>query len=99
MKPTRAQAARYRDQVRGTLLGGAGWDSLGYPVEFAALPEIRARHGSAGVRAYVDAGSGAYGLVSDDTQMTLFTVDGLIRAGVRRDRGLGFTASVVHRAY
>src|SRR5262249_33138808 len=31
--------------------------------------------------------------------MTLFTVEGLIRAGIRRDRGIGFTIGMVHAAY
>jgi ADP-ribosylglycohydrolase len=39
------------------------------------------------------------GTITDDTQMTLFTVEGLIRAGVRTDRGIGFTVAVVHHAY
>jgi ADP-ribosylglycohydrolase len=37
--------------------------------------------------------------ITDDTQMTLFTVEGLTRAGVRTDRGIGFTVAVVHHAY
>jgi ADP-ribosylglycohydrolase len=39
------------------------------------------------------------GLVTDDTQMTLFTVEGMIQAGIRRDRGLGFSLAVVHGGY
>lgn len=44
-------------------------------------------------------GGSRYGLITDDTQMTLFTVEGMIRASVRTDRGLGFTVPVVHHAY
>jgi ADP-ribosylglycohydrolase len=97
MKLTRARAEEYQARVRGALLGGAIGDALGYPVEFMASSEIHARHGEDGVREYVDAGG--YGLISDDTQMTLFTVEGLTRAGVRTDRGIGFTVAVVHHAY
>jgi ADP-ribosylglycohydrolase len=100
MNWTRAEAETYRARVRGCLLGGAVGDALGFPVEFMGLAEIRAKCGEDGVRQYLDGnGTGAYGLVSDDTQMTLFTVEGLIRAGVRTDRGLGFTVGVVHHAY
>jgi ADP-ribosylglycohydrolase len=80
-------------------MGGAVGDALGAPVEFMSLDAIRARCGADGVREYLSAGFGGrsgYGLITDDTQMTLFTAEGLIRAGIRRDRGLGFTVAVVH---
>ncbi|SJZ61235.1 ADP-ribosylglycohydrolase [Marinactinospora thermotolerans DSM 45154] len=98
----RDQAERYRSRVRGCLLGGAIGDALGAPVEFMTLAGIRAEHGAAGVREYVadhSDGTPRHGLVTDDTQMTLFTVEGLIRAGVRADRGTGFTPAPVHHAY
>jgi ADP-ribosylglycohydrolase len=98
----RAAAERYQARVRGCLLGGAVGDALGAPVEFTDLPELRLRYGQAGIREYVgvtEGGQTRYGLITDDTQMTLFTVEGLIRAGVRRDRGIGFTVDVVHHAY
>lgn len=99
---TRPEAEAYRSRVRGCLLGGAVGDALGAPVEFMALTDIQERCGEAGVREYLAAdwgGGDHHGLVTDDTQMTLFTAAGLIRAGVRTDRGLGFTVGVLHRAY
>lgn len=92
----------YRSRVRGCLLGGAIGDALGGPVEFWDLGRIRSECGSAGVRAYVAEdidGTPTFGRITDDTQMTLFTVEGLIRASVRTDRGLGFTVAVLHHAY
>jgi ADP-ribosylglycohydrolase len=86
----------YASKVRGCLLGGAVGDALGAPVEFVSLDEIRAAHGPGGVREYVGP---PYGVITDDTQMTLFTVEGLIRAGVRTDRGIGFTFELVHGSY
>ncbi|MFD7510749.1 ADP-ribosylglycohydrolase family protein [Streptomyces sp. NPDC059853] len=94
----RAEQQEFRSRVRGCLLGGAIGDALGAGVEFDALEAIRATHGPHGVRDYVPA-YGRRGAVTDDTQMTLFTVDGLIRAHVRRDTGAWHPPTDVHAAY
>lgn len=95
----RADEEAYRARVRGCLLGGAIGDALGGPVEFTDGRSIVAAHPDR-VREFVAGGPGwPAGTVTDDTQMTLFTVEGLIRAGVRTDRGIGFTVAVVHHAY
>ena len=55
-------------------------DALGYDVEFCfSLSEIRERHGSAGIQepALNDIGKA---VVSDDTQMTLFTAQGILES-------------------
>jgi ADP-ribosylglycohydrolase len=98
----RAAMANYASRVRGCLLGGAIGDALGAPVEFWDLARIRSECGDAGVTEYLPAtfaGAEGYGLITDDTQMTLFTVEGMIRASVRVDRGIGFTISVLAHAY
>jgi ADP-ribosylglycohydrolase len=59
------------------LLGGAIGDALGYRVEFDSLAAIRRKHGEEGIR--LAAASGML-QVSDDTQMTLFTLQGQVRA-------------------
>jgi ADP-ribosylglycohydrolase len=69
-----------RDRYRGCLLGGAVGDALGAGIEFLSLADIRRRHGPRGVSGYVPA-YGRLGAITDDTQMTLFTAEGL-----RRDR-------------
>jgi ADP-ribosylglycohydrolase/protein-tyrosine phosphatase len=61
----------------GCLLGGALGDALGYRIEFMRWPEIRERHGPQGIRL---AAAGGTLVVSDDTQMTLFTLEGQLRA-------------------
>jgi ADP-ribosylglycohydrolase len=82
--------AVYRARVRGCLLGGAIGDALGYPVEFDSLERIRAAHGPGGVTRLVPDGDGVVGRVSDDTQMTLFTVEGVQQAHTReRLKGIG----------
>ena len=98
----RAAMANYASRVRGCLLGGAIGDALGAPVEFWDLARIRKKCGDVGVTEYLPttfSGTQGYGLITDDTQMTLFTVEGMIRASVRVDRGIGFTISVLAHAY
>jgi ADP-ribosylglycohydrolase len=88
----------YRARVRGCLLGGAVGDAHGYPIEFASLDRIRASHGRHGVTGYVPGAHGALGLISDDTQMTLFTVEALITAHAReREKGIGGAWSLLLR--
>jgi ADP-ribosylglycohydrolase len=75
-------------------------DALGAPVEFDSLAEIRRRFGPEGIRDFAPA-YGRLGAVTDDTQMTLFTAEGLILAATRGARApsrLGLLRTV-HRAY
>jgi ADP-ribosylglycohydrolase len=71
-------APAHGSRIHGCLLGGALGDSLGYAVEFDDISSIRARFGPAGLQDFsaLDAGSP----FSDDTQMTLYTADGLLEA-------------------
>ena len=71
------------DRYRGCLLGGAAGDALGYEVEFLDETAIFARFGEEGITEYVLRNGVAE--ISDDTQMTLFTVDGLL---LGTERGL-----------
>jgi len=90
---------RARDQIRGCLIGGAIGDALGAPVEFMSLQDIRAKFGSNGIREYSEA-FGRVGAITDDTQMTLFTAEGLLIAYVRGSlRGMVSITSVVCQAY
>jgi len=63
----------------GCLLGGAVGDALGAPVEFLSFSDIRKRYGNNGIVDY-DPAYGRIGAITDDTQMTLFTAEGLLRA-------------------
>ncbi|MGW6914420.1 ADP-ribosylglycohydrolase family protein [Kitasatospora sp. NPDC054939] len=90
--------ARYTDRVRGALLGGAVGDALGWPVEFQQLYQIREQYGPEGVTGLPTGGRIAE--VTDDTQMTLFTAEGLIRGFVRGwTGGGGSVPEAVHGAY
>lgn len=59
---------------------------------------VGGRAGERGITDLVPMG-GRRGLVTDDTQMTLFSVEGIIRSSVRWDRGVCHPPGVVHRAY
>ncbi len=60
------------------MLGGAIGDALGAGVEFDNLGSIRSRFGSDGIQNYAEC-YGRVGAITDDTQMTLFTAEGLLR--------------------
>jgi len=88
-----------RNKLLGCLLGGAVGDALGAPVEFLSRAEIGERFGPAGIQDYAMA-YGRLGAITDDTQMTLFSAEGLLRAYVRGSlRGIVSITSVVSRAY
>lgn len=70
-----------QERFSGCLLGGAVGDALGAPVEFMDRAGILTRFGPSGIHAYAEA-YGGIGRITDDTQMTLFTVEGLLRGWV-----------------
>lgn len=99
LQSNRQDLASVKEQFIGCLLGGAVGDALGAPVEFMRRAEILDRFGPDGITEYAPA-YGGVGRITDDTQMTLFTAEGLIRAWVRANcRGLSSASSVVGHAY
>ncbi|MEU2975764.1 ADP-ribosylglycohydrolase family protein [Streptomyces hirsutus] len=94
----RREQQDFRSRVRGTLLGVALGDALGTPVDGQDIDAIRQAHGAAGITGPAPA-HGRRGAVTHLTQMTLFSVDGLIRAQVRRDTGAWHPPTDLHRAY
>ncbi|XAS66062.1 ADP-ribosylglycohydrolase family protein [Micrococcaceae bacterium Sec5.7] len=78
-------------RIHGCLLGGALGDSLGYAVEFDSIATIRARFGPAGLQDFSALDGGSH--FSDDTQMTLYTVDGLVEALEWANSGVGADAN------
>ena len=66
------------DKFRGCLIGGAAGDALGYAVEFLSEPYLFGRYGNRGITEYEL--SGGLARFSDDTQMTMFTANGLLNA-------------------
>ena len=70
------------DRITASLLGGAVGDALGYAVEFQRLREIRRRFGPDGITDFVLQDGKA--IISDDTQMTIFTASGLLAGETAR---------------
>lgn len=68
------------DKIRGSLVGGAIGDALGYPVEFLSYEMILSRYGTEGITCFATDMGGGKALISDDTQMTLFTACGILNA-------------------
>lgn len=79
------------DRIKACLTAGALGDALGYAVEFRRWEEIQGRYGKNGIRE--PSLTRGKAIVSDDTQMTLFTAEGLInRAEMLVISGGGTTA-------
>ena len=85
------QQAAVRDRIRGCLLGGAIGDALGYPVEFLSEPEIESAFGPSGITEYSVSPETSQAVISDDTQMTLFTANGILIAEAGRSGGGSMT--------
>ena len=66
------------DKFCGCLIGGAAGDALGCAVEFLYESQIFSLYGKEGITEY--ALKNGIARISDDTQMTLFTAEGLLLA-------------------
>ncbi len=92
--------ARVKDCIRGSLMAGAAGDALGYPVEFMSRNAILSQYGDKGITKF-ELDRNGKALVSDDTQMILFTANGMLM-GLTRGymRGIGGEPeNYVDRAY
>lgn len=77
-----------QDKIRGSLVGGAIGDALGYPVEFVgSIQDIQKRYGLQGITRFdthpywlKEEEQTGKAIISDDTQMTLFTINGILNA-------------------
>jgi ADP-ribosyl-[dinitrogen reductase] hydrolase len=88
---TDANRALYAERLRGRLtvahfigclVGGAVGDALGAPVEFMSASDIAAEWGT--VDRYLEFPDG-HGEFTDDTQMTLFTAEGILEGAPQED--------------
>lgn len=74
---------KYLSAIKGSLIGGAIGDALGYPVEFMSYNSIIKQHGEGGIQRYEKDFETGLALISDDTQMTLFTATGMLVGDTR----------------
>ena len=88
-----------KDRVRGSLIAGAIGDALGFPVEFIySYEEIQKRYGENGITRldtaqwWTESNVGK-AVISDDTQMTLFTALGLLNA---KEKGMAPVPAICH---
>lgn len=88
-----------RDHIEACLSGGALGDALGYEIEFERWASIQKKYGINGIRDLVTQGGKA--LVSDDTQMTLFTAEGMLLGFERylEDRACADMEYYIYQSY
>ncbi len=68
---------REHDRIHEAIVAGAVGDALGWPTEFMRRHEIDEYGWNGGVRAFVSPDGG---VITDDTQMLLFTAEAMVRA-------------------
>ena len=91
------ERSKLYDRIAGCLMAGALGDALGYAIEFDGWSSIQRRYGEDGITAMPVERDGK-ARISDDTQMTLFTNEGMVLGYWRADaRGIG--AEVEHYIY
>ncbi|MEE3453118.1 ADP-ribosylglycohydrolase family protein [Dialister sp.] len=72
-------------KFRGALLGGACGDALGYPLQNFSVARIQHRFGPFGLRTLVrDVKNGRKAPVTDNTQMVLAAIDGILWADAKK---------------
>ncbi len=79
------------------LLGGALGDALGRPVERLRTDQMLEYYGKEGIRDLATVGLKAR--VTDDTQMTMFTADGLIRSALKNGKNKKPDYDLIYKSY
>lgn len=79
--------ARLDSRAGDALRAGAIGDAWGYAVEFMSMAAILNEHGPAGLTAPIPDPDGRL-IVSDDTQMTLFVLEGMLAAARDPDKSV-----------
>ena len=79
-------ASNSADYQRGCLLGGAVGDALGAPLQFFSRDDILLQYGDDGLLDYAPI-YGRTGAITDDTQLAMFTAEGLLRYRVASANG------------
>ena len=82
----------------GSLLAGACGDALGYPIEFISIQDIQSMYGKDGITEMDINGVSNLALISDDTQMDIYTAQGLIN-GHKKHCGFNEMIQEIHKSY
>ena len=95
---------RSKEQFYGCLLGGAIGDAFGAPVKFMKYEEIQKLYGEEGIHELIQTSDRGKVIITDDTQLTMFTAEGLLRSIVRANqkqitKTRKDTAMIIFRAY
>lgn len=87
-----------KNYYRGCLVGGACGDAMGYPVETMDWNQIRSAYGADGITCFPVNSERREALFSDDTQMAILTVNGLLWADKKaKERGIyAYTSSLFY---
>jgi ADP-ribosylglycohydrolase len=89
-----------RDRYLGCLIGLAVGDALGAPGEFLSLSEIKRRFGDNGITDLFEWGKFPPGSYTDDTQLSLSTAIGCLRAQQEfRESGIFKPVDIVYHGY
>ena len=93
-----ARTPRSREEkALAVLLGGAVGDAFGYEVEFDSISKIRTRFGASGITEPIPHNGKL--IVSDDTQMTLFTLEGMLQGLSKGDSFVKSCVDSIRLAY
>lgn len=84
LKKSIAAKEQYRDRIRGCMIGGAVGDALGWPVEFKGERQIFNKYWPDGIKEY-DLNRVGVAEITDDTQMALFTANGILYGETREN--------------
>ena len=95
---------RSKEQFYGCLLGGAIGDAFGAPVKSMKYEEVQKLYGEEGIHELIQTSDRGKAIITDDTQLTMFTAEGLLRSIVRANqkqitKTRKDTAMIIFRAY
>ncbi len=86
-----------KQKITACLLGGALGDALGRPVERLRTPQLYDYYGKDGIQDIQTVGGKAR--ITDDTQMTLFTAEGLINSIKTTGNKAPWDINIVYNSY
>ena len=87
------------ERFEGCLLGGAIGDALGANVEFLSLNKIKQKYGDYGVTFTKIINPQNILEFTDDTQMTLYTIDGLIKSAIKNSSIKNLDFNCIYESY